>query len=104
MKKCLPFRKWPAYRKDSIPSVWGVMRKQHDASDHIHMPETIFEERLCKGCGLCVSVCPKKIIKLDTTRVNIQGYYPAMINNMAECIGCAACAKMCPDSVITVKK
>jgi 2-oxoglutarate ferredoxin oxidoreductase subunit delta len=68
------------------------------------MPEVMFHEPLCKGCGLCVFVCPKKIIKLDTTRVNVQGYYPAMVNNMAVCIGCAACAKMCPDSVITVRK
>ena len=68
------------------------------------MPEAIFSENRCKGCGLCVSVCPKKIIKLDTNRVNIKGYYPAIINNTAECIGCANCAKICPDSVITVKK
>jgi 2-oxoglutarate ferredoxin oxidoreductase subunit delta len=68
------------------------------------MPETTFDEPLCKGCGLCVSICPKKVIKLDTTRVNIKGYYPAIINNMAECTGCAACAKICPDSVITVRK
>jgi 2-oxoglutarate ferredoxin oxidoreductase subunit delta len=68
------------------------------------MPEVSFYEPRCKGCGLCVSVCPKKIIKLDTTHVNSQGYYPATVNNMTMCIGCAACAKMCPDSVITVKK
>jgi 2-oxoglutarate ferredoxin oxidoreductase subunit delta len=68
------------------------------------MPETTFTEAFCKGCGLCVHVCPKKVIKLDTRRVNIRGYYPAIINNMAECNGCAACAKMCPDSVITVRK
>lgn len=68
------------------------------------MPETTFAEHFCKGCGLCVSVCPKKIIKLDVTRVNLKGYYPAIITNMGECVGCAACAKMCPDSVITVKK
>ncbi|PIE32561.1 2-oxoacid:acceptor oxidoreductase [candidate division KSB3 bacterium] len=68
------------------------------------MPEVIFAENRCKGCGVCVSVCPKKIIKLDSDRVNIKGYYPAMINKMAECIGCGNCAKMCPDSVIIVKK
>lgn len=68
------------------------------------MPQTTFQEDACKGCGLCVNACPKKIIKLDTSRVNARGYYPAIINNMAACTGCAACAKMCPDSVITVMK
>jgi len=68
------------------------------------MPEVIFDEKHCKGCELCIAVCPKKILKLDTTRVNIQGYYPAIVYNLAECIGCANCAKMCPDSAITVRK
>lgn len=68
------------------------------------MPEAIFNEKICKGCELCVIACPKKILKLDTSRVNIKGYYPAIVNNMSECIGCANCAKMCPDSVITVRK
>jgi 2-oxoglutarate ferredoxin oxidoreductase subunit delta len=68
------------------------------------MPEVEFNENFCKGCGLCVAFCPKKILKLDTTRVNIRGYYPAIVNNLVECIGCAACAKICPDSVITVRK
>ena len=68
------------------------------------MGEATFNEDFCKGCELCVIVCPKKIIKLDTSRVNIKGYYPAIINNMVECTGCANCAKICPDSVIPVWK
>lgn len=28
----------------------------------------------CKGCGLCVSVCPKKIVKLQTEKRNEKGY------------------------------
>ncbi|MBQ5808240.1 MAG: 4Fe-4S binding protein, partial [Clostridia bacterium] len=24
------------------------------------MPKVSFNEKLCKGCGLCVTVCPKK--------------------------------------------
>lgn len=68
------------------------------------MPEVLFDERFCKGCKLCVSVCPPKILKLDSSRVNALGYNPAIIYNPSECIGCASCAKICPDSVITVRK
>ena len=67
-------------------------------------PEVTFNEKECKGCELCVSVCPKKILKLDTSRVNVKGYFPSTIYNPDECIGCGNCAKMCPDSVITVRK
>jgi 2-oxoglutarate ferredoxin oxidoreductase subunit delta len=68
------------------------------------MPDLIFDENACKGCRLCISVCPSKVLKLDTGRVNALGYNPAILYNPAECSGCAACAKMCPDSVITVKR
>ena len=68
------------------------------------LPEVIFEENLCKGCELCITICPTKILKLDTTRVNIRGYFPAIVYNLAECSGCGSCAKICPDSVITVRR
>ncbi len=67
-------------------------------------PEVVFEEALCKGCELCVTICPTKVLKLDTGRVNVRGYYPAVMYNLAGCSGCGSCAKICPDSVITVRR
>ena len=29
------------------------------------MAKVSFQEDLCKGCGLCVYACPKKILVLD---------------------------------------
>jgi len=58
----------------------------------------------CKGCFLCVSVCPKKILDLDNERVNSTGYNPIMCTNIEDCIACAMCAIVCPDSVIEVEK
>ena len=60
---------------------------------------------LCKGCYLCISVCPKKIIS-TSQKLNQQGYYPAKsTDNSSEeikCTGCAMCATMCPDVAIEV--
>lgn len=64
----------------------------------------IIDEFYCKGCELCVSVCPKDILALDETRLNISGYNPCMVSDMDECIACANCAKMCPEAAITVEK
>ncbi|MGM0396097.1 MAG: 4Fe-4S binding protein [Bacillota bacterium] len=64
----------------------------------------IFEDDLCKGCGLCVSVCPVNIISLDKGRINKKGYHPASIEEMDKCIACTNCATICPDVVITVER
>lgn len=67
------------------------------------MAKVTFDENLCKGCGLCVSACPKHIVKLKDG-LNAKGYHPAGVENKDECIGCAFCATMCPDCVITVER
>lgn len=63
-----------------------------------------FNVDICKGCGLCTTACPVKIIKLDTSRINRKGYSPATVEEIEKCIGCGNCAIMCPDSVITVER
>lgn len=68
------------------------------------MAKVTFNVELCKGCGLCVSACPKKIVKLDSDKLNAKGYHPATVTETEKCIGCAFCATMCPDCVITVEK
>jgi len=61
-------------------------------------------ENICKGCGLCITACPKKIISLSKERLNGKGYHPAEITDREKCIGCAMCAMMCPDVAIKVEK
>ena len=65
----------------------------------------LINRELCKGCYLCVSVCPNSAIAVSD-RLNHQGYYPAesIDNNEDEkkCVGCAMCATMCPDVAIEV--
>lgn len=56
----------------------------------------------CKGCGLCVSVCPKNVLEINLEQINAKGYSPANAKRMEDCIGCANCAISCPDSIITV--
>ncbi|HZK34430.1 MAG TPA: 4Fe-4S binding protein [Bacillota bacterium] len=68
------------------------------------MARVTFDEELCKGCGLCVTVCPKKIVLMETDRINTKGYHPAAVHDMDKCTGCKACAMMCPDVVIEVEK
>lgn len=66
--------------------------------------KVIVSENDCKGCGLCVSVCPKKVLALSKKKINSKGYSPACVELPDDCIGCANCAIMCPDSAITIEK
>jgi len=54
----------------------------------------------CKGCGLCISACPKGCIVISE-KSNTKGYFPVETTN-DDCSGCAMCAIICPDAVIQV--
>jgi len=51
------------------------------------MTRPIFREERCKGCGLCIVVCPKKIIEIGP-HFNSRGYHPAVCIDEKLCIGC----------------
>ena len=55
----------------------------------------------CKGCGLCVIICPKKVLEISG-EVNAMGYFPAYQAHPEDCVRCTACCIMCPDVAITI--
>jgi 2-oxoglutarate ferredoxin oxidoreductase subunit delta len=55
----------------------------------------------CKGCLLCISVCPKGSIK-QSKKLNSKGVKPVEFTEGALCIGCSMCAVICPDCAIEV--
>jgi len=66
------------------------------------------DKERCKGCHLCIAVCPKKQIDISE-ELNSKGYYPAHFQEenlpdreKSKCTGCALCAVMCPDVAIEV--
>ena len=61
-------------------------------------------ESLCKGCGLCIATCPKKIIALNREKLGPKGYNPAALVDTEACIACAMCAVICPEGAIKVEK
>ncbi len=60
------------------------------------------EEARCKGCQLCTTVCPKKLVGV-AEHFNALGYRPTQFSDAdRECTGCMLCALMCPEAAITV--
>ena len=68
------------------------------------MPKVTFNTDMCKGCGLCVIACPKKILVIAKDKIHAKGHSPAEMTDAEKCIGCAFCATMCPDCIIKVEK
>jgi len=70
------------------------------------MPKNLvtINEAMCKSCLLCAAFCPKKILALDTGKVNVKGYNPVKCTDQDACTACAVCGRMCPDSVIRVER
>ena len=64
-------------------------------------PMIIIDEMYCKGCGICIHFCPKKLLKASE-EVNSRGYYAPQVGNGAECSKCQQCVLYCPDFAIFI--
>lgn len=62
----------------------------------------LIDEDRCKGCGLCIAICPAHVLQLVDGRFNARGHRPVEAAVAEACTGCAMCAAICPDVVFTV--
>ncbi|MEM4485635.1 MAG: 4Fe-4S binding protein [Zestosphaera sp.] len=56
----------------------------------------------CKECGICISVCPTKVL-VRGDRYNKYGFRYPVPANIGKCIGCRLCEFNCPDFAIFVE-
>ena len=64
------------------------------------MAQVTFIKDKCKGCALCVSVCPKQIIKVNEHGLNEKGYHRDEIKTDME--KCNRLRVLCKQFVPTV--
>ncbi len=60
-------------------------------------------EKLCKGCGICITRCPMKILGF-ADHITPKGVHPSKMLDEEKCTSCAICARSCPDVAITIYK
>ena len=60
----------------------------------------IIASKVCTGCSLCASVCPKQCISMSS---DVEGF-PIPVIDTKTCIDCGICYKKCPSSISSIKK
>ena len=55
----------------------------------------------CKGCYICVDVCPKSVFEVSTGEW-LKGFHPVRVARPEECTVCRNCELLCPDLAIVV--
>ena len=63
----------------------------------------IIDIERCKGCELCVAVCPKQVLELGKAH-NARGSHFAIPSHAENCIGCLQCCDICPDAAIEIER
>ncbi len=61
----------------------------------------IVDNEVCKGCEICIPVCPEDVIRMSLD-LNHKGYNYAYMENPEACTGCTNCGIVCPDRAISV--
>jgi 2-oxoglutarate ferredoxin oxidoreductase subunit delta len=67
------------------------------------------DEKYCKGCNICVAICPAKVYT-EGKEVSVRGYIVPLISNPQKCVDaergpgekkkCELCIYACPDQAI----
>ncbi|MGI6711665.1 MAG: 4Fe-4S dicluster domain-containing protein [Bacillota bacterium] len=52
-------------------------------------------QKLCKACGICIGLCPKKVFTADLLG-------KAHPSHMENCVRCQVCEMRCPDFCVEV--
>ena len=65
------------------------------------MPTITVNPEWCKGCHICVEVCPRHVLAVDRMAF-LRGFHPVVVAKPEDCSTCLQCELLCPDLAITV--
>ena len=51
-------------------------------------------EEACRGCRICVDLCPTRVFSFDETREKVR------VEEAEDCIACLSCGYACPSHAI----
>ena len=51
-------------------------------------------EQACRGCQMCVDICPTKVFEFDNAE------YKCLVKYQEDCLACLSCTYVCPSGAI----
>jgi len=60
------------------------------------------DEKLCKGCNICVELCGKDVFTVSG-HINRRGYYVPIPTYAEKCTGCLICELICPELAVILE-
>jgi len=78
-------------RRSRIEKVKKLNKKEPKGKTKIEV-----NKDLCKGCGICVAFCQKKVLELDEQD-------KAVAVRPEDCNACTLCELRCPDMALEIK-
>jgi 2-oxoglutarate ferredoxin oxidoreductase subunit delta len=77
--------------------------REERTDDVTRGPTVVLDQDLCKGCGLCIDVCPPGVLRQDA-RLNHLGFHPVAYLGRW-CNACGLCFFACPEpgAIIVIK-
>lgn len=61
----------------------------------------LINEVACKGCGICIEMCPVKILSFSR-EFNETGFHFPEVSDQKKCVRCKNCMIYCPDFAMVV--
>jgi len=101
---------FPGNPEDGSANFFMLNRFKYRLSNGIRREEMkpVIDPKLCKGCNICVYICPKKCYSKGTEILEA-GYFTAVVSAREKCYNhnrqgklvCELCVMSCPDQAIS---
>lgn len=97
-KAFLEGRQWFRTAQETPPAPQAASPSPHQVIGLTDAPEKVLlkiTESWCKGCDICVKMCPERCLALNGGQI-------VEVTDPSACTGCRICEWLCPDFAISV--